>query len=155
MAFCYYLSYFSYLKILRMYMLMSPNCEKRFYWHELERKKAETSLCWQNLYSQSYGFCSSHLDVRVGPQRCGVPNNWCFWIVVLGKTLENSLDWREIKPVNFKGNQPWISIGRTDAETEAPIIWPPDVKSRFIEKDSDAGKDWRQEKGSIEDEMVG
>ena len=66
LAFCYCLSYFSYLKILRMYILMSPNCEKTFCWHELERKKAETSLCWQNLYSQSYGFCSSHLG-WVGP----------------------------------------------------------------------------------------
>ena len=67
--------------------------------------------------------------------------NKCFQIVVLEKTLESSLDCKEIKPINLKGNQPWIFIGRTDTEAEAPIFWPPDVKSRFIGKDSDAGKD--------------
>ena len=77
-------------------------------------------------------------------------------MVVLEKTLESLLDCKEIKPVNPKGNQPWIFIGRTDAEVEAPIIWPPDVKSQFIKKDPDAGKDWRQEeKGKTEDKMVG
>ena len=83
-----------------------------------------------------------------------LPKNWCFWTVVLEKTLESPLDWKKIKPVNPKGNQPWIFIGRTDAE--APILWPPDVKNWFIGKDLDAGKDWRQEeKGTTEDEMVG
>ena len=77
------------------------------------------------------------------------------FIVVLEKTLESPLDGKEIKPVNSKGNQPWIFFGRTDAEDEAPILWPPDSKSQFIGKDSDAGKDWRQElKGTTEDEMV-
>ena len=81
--------------------------------------------------------------------------NWCFWIVVLEKTLESPLDCKEIKPVNPKGNQPWIFIGKTDAEAEAQILWPPDVKSRLIGKDPDAGKDSRQEeKGAVEDEMV-
>ena len=76
--------------------------------------------------------------------------------VVLEKTLESPLDCKEIKPVNFKENQPWIFIGRTDAEAETPIFWPPDVKNRLIGKDPDAGKDWRQEeKGMTEDEMVG
>ena len=80
---------------------------------------------------------------------------WWFWIVVLEKTFESPLDCKEIKPVNPKGNQPWIFIAKTDAEAEAPILWPPDVKSWFIEKDPDAGKDWRQEeKGAAEDEMV-
>ena len=80
--------------------------------------------------------------------------NWCFWTVVLEKTLESPLDCREIQPVNPKGNQPWVFIGRTDAE--ASILWPPDVKSWLIRKDPDAGKDWRQEeKGMTEDEMVG
>ena len=80
--------------------------------------------------------------------------NWCFWIVVLEKTLESPLDSKEIKPVNPKGNQPWIFFGRTDAE--APILWPPDAKSWLIGKDPDAGKDWGQEeKGMTEDEMVG
>ena len=81
--------------------------------------------------------------------------NWCFPTVVLEKTLENPLDCKEIKPDNPKGNQPWIFIGRTDAEAEAPILWPLDVKSQIIEKDPDAGKDWRQEKGTAEDEIVG
>ena len=84
------------------------------------------------------------------------PKNWCFWTVLLEKTLESPLDSKEIKPVNLRGNQPWIFIGRTDAEAEALIMWPPDVKSWLIGKDPDAGKDWRQkEKGMTEDEMVG
>ena len=79
----------------------------------------------------------------------------CFWTVVLEKTLEGPLDCKEIKPVNPNGNQPWIFIGRTDAEAEVPILWPPDVKNQFIRKDPDAEKDWRQEeKGMTEDEMV-
>ena len=82
--------------------------------------------------------------------------NWCFWTVVLEKTLESPLDFKEIKPVNPKGNQHWIFTGRTDAAPEAPILWPPDVKSQLIGKDPDGGKDWRQEeKGTTEDEMVG
>ena len=83
------------------------------------------------------------------------PKNWCFWTVVLQKTLENPLDCKEIKPVNPKRNQSWIFIGRTDAEAEVPILWPPDAKNWLIGKYPDAGKDWRQEeKGTIEDEMV-
>ena len=79
-----------------------------------------------------------------------------FWIVVLEKTLESSLDCKEIKPVNPKGNQSWIFIGRTDAEAETPILWPPDVKNSLTGKNPDAGKDWRQEeKGTTENEMVG
>ena len=85
-----------------------------------------------------------------------VPKNWCFWTVVLEKTLKSPLDCQEIKPVNPKRNQPWIFIGRTDAKTEAPILWPPDVKSWLIGKNPDAGKDWRlEEKGTTEDEMAG
>ena len=81
--------------------------------------------------------------------------NWHFWTVLLEKTLESALDRKEIKPVNPKGNQPWIFIGRTD-EAAAPILWPPDAKSWFTGKDPDAGKDWEQEeKGETEDEMVG
>ena len=79
------------------------------------------------------------------------PKNWCFWIVVLEKTLESPLDCKEIQPVPPKGNQPWIFTGRTDAEAEAQILWPPDVKSHLIVQDSDAGKDWGQEeKGTTE-----
>ena len=82
--------------------------------------------------------------------------NWCFWSVVLEKTLESPLDSKEIQPVHPKGNQSWIFITRTDAEAETPILWPPDVKNWLIWKDPDAGKDWRQEKkGMTEDEMVG
>ena len=80
--------------------------------------------------------------------------NWWFQVVVLEKTLESPLSSKEIKPVNLKGNQRWIHIGRTDAEAEAPILWPPDANSQFIGKDHDAGKDWRQ-KRVTEDEMVG
>ena len=84
------------------------------------------------------------------------PKNWCFWTVVLEKTLESPLDSKEIKPVSPKGNQSWIFIGRTDAEAETPILWPPDVKSWLIWKHLDAGKDWRQEEnGMTEEEMVG
>ena len=72
--------------------------------------------------------------------------NWCFWTVVLEKTLESPLDCKEIKPVNPRENQSWIFIGGTDAEAETPILWPPDVKNWFVGKDRDSGKDWRQEK---------
>ena len=80
------------------------------------------------------------------------PNNWCFWTVVLEKTLESPLDCKEIQLVHPKGHQSWIFIGRTDVEAETPILWPPDEKSRLIWKDPDAGKDWGQEeKGTTED----
>ena len=82
--------------------------------------------------------------------------NWCFWTVVLEKTLESPLDSKEIKPVNPKGNQPWVLIGRTDAKAEAPILWPPDVKNWLIGKDPDAGEDWGKEaKWVTEKEMAG
>ena len=85
-----------------------------------------------------------------------VPKNWCFWTVVLEKTLESPLDCKEIQPVHPKGNQSWVFIGRTDAEAETPVLWPSDAKSWLIWKDPDAGKDRRQEeKGTTEDEMVG
>ena len=84
-----------------------------------------------------------------------VLKNWCFWTVVLEKTLESPLDCKEIQPAHPKGNQSWVFIGRTDVEAETPILWPPDAKSWLIWKDPDVGKDWRQEeKGTIEDEMV-
>ena len=85
-----------------------------------------------------------------------VPKNWCFWTVVLEKTLESPLDCKEIQLVHPKGDESWIFIGRTDVEAETPILWPPDAKNWLIWKDPDAGKDWRQEeKGTTEDEMVG
>ena len=85
-----------------------------------------------------------------------VQKNRCFWTVVLEKTLESPLDCKEFQPVHPKGNQSWLFIGRTDAEAETPILWPPDVKNRHSGKDPDAGKDWGWEvKGTTEDEMVG
>ena len=107
--------------------------------------------------SQSYGFSSSdvwmwELDHKEG----WASENCCFWTVVLEKTLESPLDSKEIQPVHPKGNQSWIFIGRTDAGTEVPILWPPDGKNWLIGNDPDAGKDWRQEeKGMTEDKMVG
>ena len=84
------------------------------------------------------------------------PKNWCFWTVVLEKILESPLDWKEIQSVHSKGDQPWVFFGRTDAEAEAPIVWPPDAKNWLTRKDPDAGKDWGQEeKGITEGEMVG
>ena len=84
------------------------------------------------------------------------PKNWCFWTVMLENTLESPLDCKEIQPVHPKGDQSWVFIGRTDAEAETPVLWPPHVKSWLIGKDSDAGRDWGQEeKGTTEDEMAG
>ena len=94
--------------------------------------------------------------LEVGDKGGWVLKNWCFWTVVLGKTLESPLDCKESKPVNPKINQPWIFLGRTDAEAEAPKLWPLDVKSQLSGKDSDAGKDGGQEEKRVaEDEMVG
>ena len=114
-------------------------------------------LCWQVLSSQSYGLSSSHVWMReLDHKERWTPKNWCFWTVEFDKTLKSPLDCNEFKPVNPKGNQSLIFIGRTDAEAETPILWPPDVKKWLIGKDPAAGKDWRQkEKGMIEDEMVG
>ena len=107
--------------------------------------------------SQSYSVSSSRVWIwELDYEESWVLKNWCFWTVVLEKSLESSLDCKVIKPVNPKGNQSRISIGRTDAEVETSIIWPPDAKNWLIWKDPDAGKDWRQEeKGTTEDEMVG
>ena len=108
-------------------------------------------------YSQSYGFFNSYVqNVKVGPQRRLKAEELMFWTVMLEKTLESPLDFKEIKPVNPKGNQSWIFIRRTDGEAEAPILWPPDAKSWLTAKDPDAGKDWRrEEKGTTEDKIVG
>ena len=107
--------------------------------------------------SQSYGFSSSHIWMwELDYKENWAPKNWCFWTVMLEKTLESPLDCKEIQPVHPKGNQPWIFIRRTDAEAETPILWPPDAKNGLSGKDPDAGKDWRQEeKGMTEVEMVG
>jgi len=89
-------------------------------------------------------------------KKAWVLKNWCFWTVVLEKTLENPLDCKEMQPVHPKGNQSWVFIGRTDVEAETPILWLPDAKNGLTGTDPDAGKDWRwKEKGTTEDEMVG
>ena len=112
--------------------------------------------------SQSYGFSSSHVWMwELDHKESRVPKNWCFWTVVLEKTLKSPLDSKEIQPVHPKGNQSWIFIGKTDAEAETPILWPlqyfeSDVKNWLFGKDPNAGRGWRQEeKGTAEDEMVG
>ena len=108
------------------------------------------------LYSQSYGFASSHVWMwELDYKESWELKNWCFWTVVLEETSESPLDSKEIWAVNPKGNQSGIFIGRIDAEAETPIFWPPDAKNWLIRKDPDAGKDWRQEeKWVTEDEMV-
>ena len=118
-------------------------------------KKQRQYIANKGMSSQSYGFLSSHVWMwELDYKETWAPKNWCFWIVVLEKTLESPLGCKELKPVNPKWNQSLIFIGRTDAE--ALILWPPDAKNCLIGKDPDAGKDWRQEeKGTTEDEMVG
>ena len=107
--------------------------------------------------SQSYGFSRSHVWMwELDYKESWAPKNLSFQTVVLEKTLENPLDCKEIQPVHCKGNQSWIFIGRTVAEVETPIVWPPDAKSWLIGEAPDAGKDWRQEeKGMTENELVG
>ena len=106
--------------------------------------------------SQSYSFSNSHIWMWVVDYKeSWALKNWCFWTVVLEKTLESPLDCKEIQPFHPKGNKSWIFIGRIDVEAETPILWPPDAKNWLIGKDPDAGKDWRQEKGMTEDEIVG
>ena len=92
---------------------------------------------------------------ELGYKEGWAPKNWCFWTVVLEKTLESPLDFKEIQPVHPKGDQSWVFIGGTDVEAETPILWPPDVESWLIWKDPDAGEDWGQEeKGTTEDEWL-
>ena len=107
--------------------------------------------------SQGYGFFSSHIWMwELDYKESWVPKNWCFWTVVLEKTLESPLDCKEIQVVYPKGNQSWIFIGRTDVETETPILWLPDAKNWLIWKDPDSVKEWRwEEKGTTEDKMFG
>ena len=111
----------------------------------------------KGLSSQGYGFSSGHVWMwELDYKESWVQKNWWLWTVVLEKTLESPLDWKEIKPVHPKGNQSWMFTGRTDVEAETPILWLPDAKNWLIGKDPDAGKYWRrEEKGTTEDEMVG
>ena len=111
----------------------------------------------KGLSGQSCGFSSGHVWVwELDHEENWAPKNWCFWTVVLEKTLEGPLDYKEIQPVHPKGNQFWMFIGRTDVDAETPILWPPDVRNWLIWKDPDAGKDQRrEEKATTEDEMAG
>ena len=117
------------------------------YSHAIKRRlllgrKVMTNL--DSKASQGYGFSSGHVWMwELDYKESWVLKNWCFWTVVLEKTFENPLDSKEIQPVHPKGNQSWIFIGRTDVETETPILCPPDVKNWLIWKDPEAGKDWR------------
>ena len=109
-------------------------------------KKQRHHFANKGPYSQSYGLSSSHVWMWELDHKEGwVPKNWCFWTMVLEKTLDSPLNFKEIKSVNPKGYQPWIFIGKTDAEAKAPIFWPPNETSQFIGKDPDAGKEWGQE----------
>ena len=107
--------------------------------------------------SQGYGFSSSHVWMwKSGCEESWALKNWCFWTVVLEKTLESPLDCKEIQLVPSKGDQPWDFFGRNDAKAETPVLWPPHAKSWLIGKDSDPGRNWGQEeKGTTEDEMAG
>ena len=107
--------------------------------------KKQTSLCWQVPIVKAMVFPAVMYGCELDHKKGWVPKNRCFWTVVLEKTLESPLDCKEIQPVHSEGDQPWIFIGRTDTEAEAPILWPPDGKSWLTGKDPDAGEDWRQE----------
>ena len=142
------------------------NCNHEIKRHLLLGRKAMTNLysilksrdiTTKGPSSQSYGFSSSHVCMwELDCTESWAAKNWCFWTVVLEKTLASPLDFKEIQAINPKGNQSWMFFGRVDAESEAPILWPPDVKNWLIWKDPDAGKDWRWvEKGTTEDEMAG
>ena len=112
-------------------------------------KKQRHYFADKRLSSQSDGFSSSRVWMwELDHKKNWVPKNWCFETVVLEKTLESPLDCKEIQPVHPKEHQSWVFIGRTDAEAEMPVLWPPDAKNWLIWKDPDAGKDWRQEKGA-------
>ena len=110
----------------------------------------------KGLSGQGYGFSSGHVWMwELDSEESWGPKNWYFWPMVLEKTLESPLDCKEIQPVHPKGDQSWVFIGRTDDEAETPVLWLPHVTSWLIGKDPDAGKEWGQEKGTTEDEMVG
>ena len=123
-------------------------------WHIQKQRHyfANKGLC-----SQGYGFSSGHVWMwELDCEESWTPKNWCFWTVVLEKTLESPLDYKEIQPIHSKGDQSWVFFERTDAKAETAVLWPPHAKSWLIGKDSDAGRDWGQEeKGTTEDEMAG
>ena len=120
-------------------------------------KKQRHNFADKGPSSQSHSLSSSHVWMgELDYKESWAQKHWCFWTVVLEKTLESPLNCKEMQPVHPKGNQSWVFFGRTDAEAETLILWPPDAKNWVIWKDPDAGKDWRwEEKGTTEDEMVG
>ena len=120
-------------------------------------KSRDITLQKKVQYNESYAFSSCHVWMwQLHHKEWWPMKNWWFWTVVLDKTLESPLDYKEVQQVNAKGNQSWIFIGRSDAEAEAPILWPTDVKKLLIRKDPIIGKDWRQEeKRMMEDEKAG
>ena len=120
-------------------------------------KSREITLPTKVLIGKAMIFSSSHVWMwQLDHKESWAPKNWCFWTLVLEKTLESPFNCKEIQPVHPEGDQSWVFIGRTDAEAETPILWPPDVKCWLIWKDPDAGRDWGQEeKGTTEDEMAG
>ena len=120
-------------------------------------KKQRHHFADKGPFGQSYDFSSSHVWMwELDYKESWTPKNWCFWAVVLEKTLESPLDCKEIQPVTPKGNQSWVFTGRTDAEAEPPVLWLPYVKNQLTGKGPDSGKDWRwEEKGITEDEVVG
>ena len=110
----------------------------------------------KGLSGQGYGFSSSHVWMwELDCEESWVLKNWCFWTVALEKTLESLLDCKEIQPIHSEGDQPWDFFGRNDAKAETPVLWPPYAKSWLTGKDSDAERNWGQEKGTTEDEMAG
>ena len=120
--------------------------KKSYNLHRQHIKKQRHYLANKGLSSQGYGFSSGHVWMWVLDYKENwAPKNWCFWTVVLVKTLESPLDCKEIQPVHPKGNQSWIFIGRTDVQVETPVLWPPDMKNWLIWENPDAGKDWRRE----------
>ena len=120
-------------------------------------KKQRHYFASKGLSSQGCGFSNGHVWMwELDYKESWVQRNWCFWTVVLDKTLERPLDCKETQPVHPKGDQCWVFIGGTDVKPETPLLWPPHAKSWLIWKDPDAGRDWEQEeKGTTEDEMVG
>ena len=120
-------------------------------------KSRDITLPTKVRLTQDDGFSSGHVWMwELDCEESWASKNWCFWTVVLEKTLESPLDYKKIQPVHSKGDQPWVFFGRNDAKAETPVLWPPHAKSWLTGKDSDAGKDWGQEeKGTTEDEMAG
>ena len=127
--------------------------------YDQPRRRIKKQRCYfanNSPSSQGHGFPGSHIWIwELDYKDSWAPKNWCFWTVMLEKTLESPLDCKETQPVHPKGDQSWVFFERTNAKAETPILWSPEPKSWLIWKDPDARKIWRQEKGTTEDEMVG